>query len=101
MAKESLYFIDPPYIQLSGTANFTSYTSTGFTLDDHKRLSRLIGLAKERGAKIIACNHDLPITRELHSEATEIISFDVPRYLSCKGQDRKPVRELLAIYEPH
>jgi DNA adenine methylase len=100
MTTGSCYFIDPPYIQLSKTANFTSYTSSGFSIADHERLSELIINAQRFGAKVIACNHDLPITRELHSKATNIISLDVPRYLSCKGQARKPVKELLAIYEP-
>lgn len=74
---------------------------TFFSVNHHERLSRLIELAQESGAKSITCNHDLTITRELHSKATKIISLDVPRYLSCKGQERKPVKELLAIYEPH
>ena len=44
-------------------------------------------------------NHDTEITRKLYNDA-KIVSFDVKRLISCNGDSRKHVKELLAIYDP-
>lgn len=92
-------YCDPPYIPLSKSASFQSYFGAGFTLDDQKRLANCAKIAQARGCTIIISNHDLDVTRELYQGA-RIKSFEVKRSISCLGQTRRPVRELLAIFEP-
>lgn len=94
-----LIYCDPPYIPLSKSASFQSYFGNGFTLDDQKRLANCAEAARARGCRVLISNHDLEITRDFYKNA-HIKSFEVKRSISCHGQTRRPVRELLAIFEP-
>lgn len=56
-AKEGDFiFCDPPYFEWSKTANFTSYTKDGFSIDDQKRLKDSLMRASDRGAKFMITN---------------------------------------------
>ena len=59
-----LVYYDPAYVPLSDTANFSSYTKMGFSIEDHQRLA---DTARELGSKanVIASNHDTEVSREL------------------------------------
>jgi DNA adenine methylase len=50
-----LYF-DPPYAPLSRTANFTSYTAGGFSLDDQERLRQIVVTLARRGCLVVLSN---------------------------------------------
>lgn len=98
VTENTVIYFDPPYLPISETANFSDYASVGFSYHDQLRLrDKAIELSKI-GAKVIISNHDVPIAREIYSEASKIHSFDVARTISSKGNSRKPVKELLAIY---
>jgi DNA adenine methylase len=90
-------YCDPPYVPLSATSNFTSYTSGGFTFEHQSRLADCAKDASKKGIKVVISNHDTDITRELYSGA-EIISFNVSRSISSKTNDRKPAKELIAVF---
>jgi DNA adenine methylase len=49
-------YIDPPYAPLSVTANFTSYTASGFTLRDHERLQGAVIALARRGCHVLVSN---------------------------------------------
>jgi len=53
---------------------------------------------QKRGIPVLISNHDLAITRELYQKA-EVHSFDIQRTVSCLGDKRKKVRELLALFK--
>jgi len=92
-------YCDPPYVPLSDTANFTAYTKDGFDGHDQMRLVEYAIMARDEGAFVAISNHDTPYARQLYREANTIHSFLARRSISCKGKERKPVQELLAIYD--
>ena len=101
MSQGVVVYCDPPYIPLSDTSNFTSYSTDGFTNQDQLRLKQLaLNLKRLYGAKVIISNHDVPAARELYNDANRIIEIDVRRSVSAKAGSRGKVGEILAVYEP-
>jgi len=98
--KGDMVFNDPPYVPLSKTASFTSYTKDGFTLHDQEKLVELSKAAAKKGATVFISNHDTPYTRELYKDSTYMESINMARNISCKGNTRKSVKELIVIYRP-
>jgi len=52
-----------------------------------------------RGITVVASNHDTPLIRQLYTGA-EIQTIEVQRSISCKGNARAPVREVIAVLRP-
>ncbi len=90
-------YCDPPYVPLSATANFTGYTGKSFGPKDQRDLAHLARNACKNGITVVLSNHDTPQVRQLYAGA-RIISFEVRRSISCKGNKRHNAQELLAIY---
>ena len=61
-----LVYFDPPYLPLTETANFTSYTAGGFTEQDQARLAGVFRELAGRGVYCIASNHDVPQVHRLY-----------------------------------
>jgi DNA adenine methylase len=97
-AKNSVCYIDPPYIPLSVTSNFTNYTSDGFGLDDQKRLVKCAKKLREKGVFVLLSNSDTDITRELYKDFY-IKEVKVGRSINSKGDKRGKVGELLICGE--
>lgn len=93
-------YIDPPYISLSSTANFTSYTKDGFSYADHERLVKCIEDSSKQGVLNLISNHHNAVTKKLYKNASKVSVFDVSRTISQKITARKPVKEVLALYRP-
>ncbi|MEX0330778.1 MAG: Dam family site-specific DNA-(adenine-N6)-methyltransferase [Puniceicoccaceae bacterium] len=93
-------YCDPPYVPHSTTANFSSYSSGGFGPSDQDRLAEFAVKSAARGATVIISNHDNAKTRQLYHEA-HIVSFEVRRLISCNGEKRNRVPELLAVFSPN
>lgn len=91
-------YIDSPFVPLSATANFTTYTAGGFTLADQKRLVVQAKALALRGVPVLMSNHDNEFTRELYAEATLHVYFDVQRNISCVGDNRGRAPEVLALF---
>ena len=87
-------YCDPPYYPLSDTANFTSYGTGKFALEDQVRLAEA---AKSCKARVVVSNHDTPETRDLYSGA-EIVEVSAPGSISCKGNSRERRKEIIAIF---
>jgi DNA adenine methylase len=98
ITSRTVVYFDPPYLPLTDTANFSNYTTGGFSYDDQVRLRDLMISLYEQGAKVIVSNHDTEVARELYSSATNIYSFDVGRFIAAKGTSRKAVKEILAVW---
>lgn len=94
----NVVYCDPPYVPLSDSANFTSYTKEGFGLDNQMQLAVKAHKLAQRGVSVLISNHENALTRELYQHA-EIVRFPVRRMISCKGSGRKDVVELLAFYQ--
>lgn len=94
-------YCDPPYVPLSDTANFNDYAMNGFTLKDQLDLAKCASIASEKGAHVVLSNHYTWFTKELYSGIynAKIKSLEATRVISSKGCSRKPVKEILAIFQ--
>jgi DNA adenine methylase len=94
----AVIYCDPPYIPISKTAAFTQYAANGFSLEAQKELADVAAkLVKTKRITIVISNHDTPLSREFYREA-KIKSFSARRFISQNADNRKPVKELIAIY---
>jgi DNA adenine methylase len=91
-------YCDPPYIPLSATANFTDYSSGGFSMGDQEDLAQCVAEAARRGALVIISNHDTIRVRQLYQGASFIEQVLVARTISCNGGGRGKAKELIAVF---
>lgn len=87
-------FIDPPYVPIDETANFTSYTAGGFSDADQVRLAEGVRRAERRGVKVAVANSDTPRTRELY-QGLDIQVVHAARSINRDGDGRGLVPEIL------
>lgn len=88
---------DPPYAPVSSTANFTSYTGSGFGVEEQRALAEAAQAAAACGVPVALSNHDVPLIRDLYASAW-MKSFSVRRSISCNGTRRDMAYELLAVF---
>ncbi|MCU0681259.1 MAG: Dam family site-specific DNA-(adenine-N6)-methyltransferase [Polyangiaceae bacterium] len=62
-----LAYFDPPYVPLSATASFTSYTSKGFSPADQERLRDQARALAARGVTALISNSSAPAVHELYA----------------------------------
>ncbi len=94
-------YFDPPYIPLSQTANFTSYYSNGFNLQDQEKLRDICIELTKKNVYITLSNSDTPITSNLFSYP--FFSKDIVysnRAINCNGAKRGKITELIISNYP-
>ena len=91
-------YCDPPYVPLSDSANFTSYSAGGFDLKQQHRLAEMADESLLRGIPVLISNHDTKLTRKIYKTASTKKFFDVRRFISCNGQKRNSASEVLAVF---
>ena len=91
-AGDFVYF-DPPYVPLSTTSSFTSYTENGFDENSQRRLVNVFGQLKEKDVYVLLSNSTaaLGLYREF-----DVLSLRAKRNVNCKGDKRGSVLEILA-----
>ncbi|WP_456419878.1 DNA adenine methylase [Thermovibrio sp.] len=90
-------YLDPPYIPVSKTAGFTTYTGGGFGEEDHRKLAEVFRELSEKGCFVMLSNADHPLIRELYRDF-KLIEITTNRAISCKRSKRKGSgRELLIM----
>ncbi|NQY34586.1 MAG: Dam family site-specific DNA-(adenine-N6)-methyltransferase [Alteromonadaceae bacterium] len=98
--KNDVIYCDPPYVPLSKTASFTSYSGNGFGLDEQADLANAAEeVTASSNISVLISNHDTIWTRKIYEHANKIKSIQVARTISQKGSARKKVSELLAFYD--
>ena len=90
-------YCDPPYVPLTLTANFNSYSVDNFTMDNQRRLADLATELTNKNIRVIISNHDTDVSRELYKGAT-ITEIDVRRYIASKSSQRGMAKELIAVF---
>lgn len=91
-------YCDPPYLPLSASANFTSYSAGGFGMTQQQKLAELANQCASQGVPVLISNHNTADARAIYKEAA-LQRFFVQRYISCKGGGRNKAGELLALYD--
>lgn len=87
-AGDFVYF-DPPYDD-----TYNGYSKNGFGIEGQMALAALCKDLDNRGVKWMLSNSDTPLINKLY-DSYKISHITAPRALSCKGDGRKPVLEVL------
>ena len=90
-------YCDPPYVALSVTSNFTSYSAGCFGFAEQKALAEKARQCAARGIPVVISNHDTAESRGLYQGA-EIHSFVVQRFISSKASTRGNAPELFSHF---
>ena len=97
--KGAVIYCDPPYVPLSKTASFTTYAKNGFNLDEQKKLAQLARHSADKNdVPVLISNHANEVTMEIYQKSCETDTVQVARTISHKGENRKPVKEVFALY---
>ncbi len=90
-----LVYFDPPYVPLSATSSFTSYTSGRFDLDAPARLRDTALALAERGVHVLLSNSSSDVVRDLYASRFDLVSVNARRAINSKGDGRRAIPELL------
>ena len=94
-AGDFVYF-DPPYVPLSETANFTSYTAKEFGIEEQERLAQVATWCAFRGATVLLSNSKHPDVAELYERGCfELETVEAPRNINSKASRRGAIGEYL------
>ena len=93
--KGDLVYLDPPYIPISVSANFSKYAKEDFNLDDQKELAATINELSEKGVRVILSNSDTELSREIFAPVLNLKQISVSRLIAAKSGSRGHVMEIL------
>jgi DNA adenine methylase len=93
-ANDFVYF-DPPYMPLSATSSFTSYTSTGFGAEQQTLLRDLALTLKRRGVHVLLSNSAAPFIRELYRDGFDVFDVSATRMVNSRAAGRGAITELV------
>ena len=87
-------YFDPPYVPLSDTSNFTSYTKDGFDRDMQCKLARVCDTLHTMGVRFLLSNSDTELVHELYRRYTVKRVF-APRFVNACAEGRGKIAEVL------
>lgn len=92
--KGDFVYFDPPYIPLTETSSFTSYTHEGFSYEDQVRLRNTVRRLTEKGVKVMVSNSSSKLTIDLYEEFN-IHYVEVSRTNGAKSSSRGIIKEVI------
>jgi len=92
--KGDFVYFDPPYVPLSETSDFTSYTAEGFNKKEQLRLVKLFKYIDKKGGYCMLSNSETNFVRE-HYKNFNITEVKASRAINCKGKKRGQITELI------
>ena len=96
----SFVFLDPPYVPVSTTTNFTGYSAGGFGPEDQDRLLRMLDVIDGRGARFLLTN--AVEAMGLYAPRWNVREVAVGRAINSNKDKRGKVGEILvANYALH
>jgi DNA adenine methylase len=87
-------YVDPPYVPVSLTSNFTSYAKEDFGTAEQQELAAQFAAAAQRGVRLMLSNSDVPFVRQLYKGFT-IHTVSARRAINRDGDKRGAINELL------
>ncbi|MQP82117.1 Dam family site-specific DNA-(adenine-N6)-methyltransferase [Streptococcus mitis] len=87
-------YFDPPYIPLSDTSAFTSYTHEGFSYDDQVRLRDTFKKLSDTGAYVMLSNSSSFLVEELYRDFN-IHYVEATRTNGAKSSSRGKISEII------
>ena len=95
-ASGDFVYFDPPYVPLSETSSFTSYTAKDFSRSEQRRLSLTATGLVRRGVGVALSNSAHPDVVALYSSTDfKLGSVDAPRMINSNSASRGSVSEYL------
>lgn len=92
--KGDFVYFDPPYVPLSETSSFTSYTKDGFDLDMQFKLRDVCDELDSMGVKFLLSNSDTKLVNELY-ENYNIKKVFASRQINANADGRGKITEVL------
>ena len=92
--KGDFVYLDPPYVPVSETSDFTSYARGGFCWADQERLAGVCADLWRRGAKVMLSNSDTESVRKLY-RGYRIDVVKASRSINSRGAKRGKVQEVV------
>jgi len=88
-------YFDPPYVPISETASFTSYSEGDFTLKDQEKVAKAFSILTQKGVKVLYSNSYSEKVREIFDGIDGAIfnTVSASRFINCNGNGRGPVLE--------
>ena len=87
-------YFDPPYVPLSETSSFTSYTKDGFDIDMQFKLRDICDELDSMGVKFMLSNSDTQLVNELYANY-EIKKVFASRQINANASGRGKITEVL------
>jgi DNA adenine methylase len=94
--KDDFIYIDPPYVPLSLTASFTSYTKENFGPEEQRRLLEVIKELDKRGCKVLLSNSHCDFILDLYKDF-KIETIMANRAINSVGSKRGKIKEVLIM----
>jgi DNA adenine methylase len=93
-SKGDFVYLDPPYVPLSATSNFTQYIGSDFGIDEHLELRELFIDLDKRGCLLMMSNSATNSVKEFYRDfnQTEVLA---ERAVNCKSYGRGKITELV------
>lgn len=92
--KGDFVYFDPPYVPLSETSSFTSYTKDGFDIDMQFKLRGVCDELDSMGVKFLLSNSDTKLVNELY-ENYNIKKVFASRQINANADGRGKITEVL------
>lgn len=96
VAESDLVYLDPPYIPISETANFVSYSKGGFGMDKQESLACIFEDLNARNAYVILSNSSTAWVHERFRHC-RVLEIEVDRKINSKAAARGPVGEVMVL----
>lgn len=94
ISSDDWVYIDPPYLPITETSNFTQYNASGFSSTAHRQLRDFCDQLTIRGTKVLVSNSHSPEAIRLYSNYNISIVF-ARRSINSNGSRRGQVPEIL------
>jgi len=92
--KGDFVYFDPPYVPISESANFTSYTKENFGKNDQIKLFEVFKILDERGCKVMLSNSYSEFILDLYKDY-RINTLRAKRSINSDPNNRGEIKELL------
>ena len=92
--KGDFVYLDPPYVPISESANFTSYTKENFGKNDQFKLFEVFKTLDERGCKVMLSNSYSEFILDLYKDY-RINTLRAKRSINSDPNNRGEIKELL------
>lgn len=92
-------YLDPPYLPVSDTSKFTSYTESGFSLEDHERLANVFEKLGRRAVRCVLSNSVAKDAKRLYADYDSDL-FVGTRSIGGPAEFRKPAGEMIVFHGP-